>query len=44
MDQLTSDETCNTQAFLQLWSGSMSQALIPEGELWEDPNFPADQK
>ncbi|CAN0180868.1 unnamed protein product [Pylaiella littoralis] len=30
-------------AFLQLWSGNMSQVLVPEGELWEDPDFPADQ-
>eukprot|EP00903_Cladosiphon_okamuranus_P013365 g12456.t1 len=29
-------------AFLQLWSGSISQVAVPEGSLWEDPDFPAD--
>ncbi|CAM9516779.1 unnamed protein product [Ectocarpus sp. 6 AP-2014] len=29
-------------AFLQLWSDSISQAAVTEGNLWEDPDFPAD--
>ncbi|CAM9856392.1 unnamed protein product, partial [Scytosiphon promiscuus] len=30
-------------AFLQLWSGSISQVSVSAGMLWEDPDFPADQ-
>eukprot|EP00752_Nemacystus_decipiens_P009768 g8724.t1 len=31
-------------AFLQLWSGSITQVVVPEGSLWEDPDFPPDQR
>ncbi|CAN0181049.1 unnamed protein product, partial [Hapterophycus canaliculatus] len=31
-------------AFLQLWSGSISQVPVPQGMMWEDPDFPADQR